>query len=145
MVVMGVGTGGTITGVAKKLKEINSYIKIIGVDPYGSILGGGTEVGEAGRGFNDMMQREECLEILQRLRDDRTVVVTTMAAVGPWARISQSALDFPSANSAMGHASDFAMGIALAQPSRQVWVLNGDASMLMNLKADCLSTLVLST
>ena len=44
MVVMGVGTGGTITGVAKKLKEINSYIKIIGVDPYGSILGGGTEV-----------------------------------------------------------------------------------------------------
>jgi len=44
MVVMGVGTGGTITGVAKKLKEINSNIKIIGVDPYGSILGGGTEI-----------------------------------------------------------------------------------------------------
>ena len=44
MVVMGVGTGGTITGVAKKLKEISSDIKIIGVDPYGSILGGGTEV-----------------------------------------------------------------------------------------------------
>jgi len=44
MVVMGVGTGGTITGVAKKLKEINSDIRIIGVDPYGSILGGGAEV-----------------------------------------------------------------------------------------------------
>tara|TARA_B100001123_G_C15310794_1_gene1024263 strand:+ start:762 stop:1718 length:957 start_codon:yes stop_codon:yes gene_type:complete len=44
MVVMGVGTGGTITGVAKKLKEYNSNIKIVGADPYGSILGGGEEV-----------------------------------------------------------------------------------------------------
>lgn len=44
MAVMGVGTGGTISGVAKKLKEKNPEIKIIGVDPYGSILGGGTEV-----------------------------------------------------------------------------------------------------
>jgi len=44
MVVMGVGTGGTITGVAKRLKEANPQIQIIGVDPYGSILGGGTDV-----------------------------------------------------------------------------------------------------
>lgn len=44
MAVMGVGTGGTITGVAKRLKEKNPKIKIVGVDPIGSILGGGTEV-----------------------------------------------------------------------------------------------------
>ena len=44
MVVMGVGTGGTITGVAKKLKEFNQNIQIVGVDPHGSILGGGNEV-----------------------------------------------------------------------------------------------------
>lgn len=44
MVVMGVGTGGTITGVAKRIKEVMPQVKIIGVDPYGSILGGGTEV-----------------------------------------------------------------------------------------------------
>ena len=44
MFVAGVGTGGTITGVAKKLKEKLPNIKIIGVDPFGSILGGGDEV-----------------------------------------------------------------------------------------------------
>lgn len=44
MVVAGVGTGGTITGIAKRLKAYNPSIKVIGVDPIGSILGGGTEV-----------------------------------------------------------------------------------------------------
>ncbi|MBH11131.1 MAG: cystathionine beta-lyase [Candidatus Marinimicrobia bacterium] len=44
MVVVGVGTGGTITGIAKKLKEMNPNIKIVGADPYGSILGGGNEI-----------------------------------------------------------------------------------------------------
>jgi len=44
MVVVGVGTGGTITGIAKKLKEKNPHIQIVGADPYGSILGGGDEV-----------------------------------------------------------------------------------------------------
>lgn len=44
MVVIAAGTGGTITGVGRKLKELNPHIKVIGVDPYGSILGGGTEI-----------------------------------------------------------------------------------------------------
>ena len=44
MVVIGVGTGGTITGVAKRLKEEIPNIIVIGADPVGSILGGGTEV-----------------------------------------------------------------------------------------------------
>jgi cysteine synthase A len=44
MIVAGVGTGGTLTGLAKRLKEEYPNIKVIGVDPYGSILGGGKEV-----------------------------------------------------------------------------------------------------
>jgi cystathionine beta-synthase len=44
VVVMGVGTGGTLTGTAKRLKEAWPDIKIIGVDPEGSILAGGDEV-----------------------------------------------------------------------------------------------------
>ena len=44
MLVAGVGTGGTISGIAKKLKEFNPEIQIIGVDPEGSILGGGDDI-----------------------------------------------------------------------------------------------------
>ena len=44
MVVISVGTGGTITGIAKRLKEEKPAIKIIGADPEGSILGGGDKV-----------------------------------------------------------------------------------------------------
>ncbi len=39
--IAGVGTGGTLTGVGRFLKEKNSSIQIIAVEPEGSILGGG--------------------------------------------------------------------------------------------------------
>lgn len=38
MLVAGAGTGGTLSGTAKRLKELNPNIKIIAVDPEGSIL-----------------------------------------------------------------------------------------------------------
>ncbi|KAG1691661.1 Cystathionine beta-synthase [Nymphon striatum] len=38
MLVSGAGTGGTITGIGRKIKEKCSKCKVIGFDPYGSIL-----------------------------------------------------------------------------------------------------------
>lgn len=79
-----------------------------------------------------MLTKHQLLEPLARLREDQ-IVITTMGTVRPWARFSNHALDFASADSAMGHAADFALGIALAQRQRQVICLNGDGSMLMTL------------
>ena len=44
MIVISVGTGGTITGVAKRLKKELPNIKVVGADPVGSILGGGDDI-----------------------------------------------------------------------------------------------------
>lgn len=38
MVVISAGTGGTLTGIAKKIKEVLPNCQIVGVDPEGSIL-----------------------------------------------------------------------------------------------------------
>lgn len=45
MVVMGAGTGGTISGVARRIKEACPDVIIVGADPEGSILAGGSDVG----------------------------------------------------------------------------------------------------
>ncbi|MCG6990038.1 MAG: thiamine pyrophosphate-dependent enzyme [Gemmatimonadetes bacterium] len=79
-----------------------------------------------------MLTRAELLEPLVRHRTDQ-VMVTTMSVTRPWGRLSDSDLDFGSADSAMGHTADLALGIALARPERTVVCLNGDGSMLMTL------------
>ena len=38
VLVAGVGTGGTITGTTKALREKNPKLKVIGIDPDGSVL-----------------------------------------------------------------------------------------------------------
>ena len=82
-----------------------------------------------------MIDKEECLRILAKYRTDE-VMVTSMGTTIPWSKFSDRPLDYASVGSAMGHAADFALGIALAQPDRKVLALNGDGSMLM-----CLGTL----
>jgi cystathionine beta-synthase len=45
VLVAGAGTGGTITGVARRLKQDAPHVRIVGADPVGSILAGPGEVG----------------------------------------------------------------------------------------------------
>jgi thiamine pyrophosphate-dependent acetolactate synthase large subunit-like protein len=79
-----------------------------------------------------MLTMAELLEPLARRRTDE-VVVTTMSTVRAWGRLSDHDLDFASADSAMGHAADLALGVAMARPERRVLCLNGDGSMAMSL------------
>jgi len=44
------GTGGTISGIARYLKEKNPAVRVIGGDPEGSVFTGYSETGEVGEG-----------------------------------------------------------------------------------------------
>ena len=79
-----------------------------------------------------MLENYTCLEKLANQRSDE-IVVTTMSVAMPWATHSDGPLDFAHVESAMGHAADFALGLAIAQPNRRVLCINGDGSTLMSL------------
>lgn len=81
----------------------------------------------------------ESLKVLHAVRTDRQIVVPTMGAAREWMTFGSHPLDFIYAPSAMGHAPPLGLGLALAQPERQVIVLNGDGCLLMNL--GCLATI----
>jgi sulfopyruvate decarboxylase subunit beta len=78
------------------------------------------------------MSLEEALQVLAPARGDK-VVVSTMASIGAWPKLSDAPLDFAYMPSSMGQGPALGLGLALAQPGRGVIVLNGDGSMLMNL------------
>ena len=79
-----------------------------------------------------MIVRPLALELLAKHRTTEAVV-TTMSAAQEWPAFSSNdSLDF-AARSVMGQAASVGLGVALAQPDRKVWVLNGDGSQLMYL------------
>ena len=51
--VVGVGTGGTISGVGRYLKEQNPEVRVIGADPEGSVLSGGAGAPEPVEGIGE--------------------------------------------------------------------------------------------
>jgi sulfopyruvate decarboxylase subunit beta len=81
------------------------------------------------------------LQVVQRLRTDQ-LVVTTMGTAREWPRLSQHPLDLHYIPSSMGQSPTVALGLAIAQPQRNVIVFSGDGSLLMNL--GCLVTIVAS-
>jgi phosphonopyruvate decarboxylase len=79
-----------------------------------------------------MINQYALMEVLQKYRND-SVVVSTMSGNTAWFQTSHlPARDVP-VGGAMGKASSFALGIALAQPNIKVLVIDGDGSLEMNL------------
>lgn len=54
MVVIGAGTGGTVTGIGRKFKEAVPDCKVIAVDPYGSILAQPEEINKTDTTFYEV-------------------------------------------------------------------------------------------
>lgn len=78
------------------------------------------------------MERMEVFRLVAAARTNE-VVVMTMTASLQWPLVSDHQLDFDFLAFGMGHASDFAMGLALARPERKTLVWKGDGGLLMSL------------
>jgi sulfopyruvate decarboxylase subunit beta len=82
------------------------------------------------------------LRIIHQHRDDRMLVITSMGSAREWPQISNHPLDFHYLPSTMSGAVSLGLGLALAQPQREVLVFSGDGSLLMSL--GCLVTVTAS-
>lgn len=75
-----------------------------------------------------------CLEACTAIAKDRSddIIVSTMTAMFAISHVSPSPLNISSVP-LMGGASGIGLGLALSQPERRVIILDGDASLLMEL------------
>lgn len=73
-------------------------------------------------------------ELLRTLAGRYTgqLVVSVYTTCFEWMAIRPDALNYVAVG-AMGQAGSHALGLALGQPDQEVWVLDGDGSLLMNL------------
>jgi len=61
LLVAGAGTGGTISGLSRRLKEHNKDVVVLGVDPRGSILARPEELNTLAKGESDMYSGRETI------------------------------------------------------------------------------------
>ena len=73
------------------------------------------------------------LQVLVDLRRSDQIVVTNQASARIWPKLDRHALDLHYNPSTMGGAIPLGLGLAIAQPHRQVLVVSGDGALLMSL------------
>lgn len=83
--VSGVGTGGTITGVGQVLKEHNSKVKVVAVEPYTSSVLSGQKPGPhkiqgIGAGFQPKMLDTSVYDEIIRIKDDEAFSAARLIA-----------------------------------------------------------------
>lgn len=79
-----------------------------------------------------MIKQIDMMRVIQEHRGD-AVVIPVFRATPRWRELSSHPeLDLP-VGGAMGKASSFALGLALARPDKRVILLDGDGSLEMNL------------
>ena len=75
----------------------------------------------------------QALQVLADLCVADQIVVTNQGSARIWPKLRSRALDFHYNPSTMGGAIPLGLGLALAQPRREVIVVSGDGSLLMSL------------
>lgn len=80
MIVLGAGTGGTITGIGRKFKEKLPSCKIVGADPEGSTLAGGDrsdfyEVEGIGYDFTPTVLDRQIVDSWEKTHDKETFLM----------------------------------------------------------------------
>ena len=83
--VAGVGTGGTISGTGRKLKELNPHIKIVAVEPSASPVLNGGEAGPhkiqgIGAGFQPKVLDTTVYDEILRIKDEEAFAVGRLLA-----------------------------------------------------------------
>jgi len=85
-----------------------------------------------------MLQRQampvvDAVQVLIDHRGEDQIVVTNQGAARLWPKLRRHPLDLHYNPSTMGGAVPLALGLALAQPRREVLAISGDGALLMSL------------